>query len=181
MKVRPILISAAQLLLRCAVGSPETRRNDAAERCAFAYAEIRAQIDHQIAAAGSLDTKLSAVLTLLGTSAAIVATRLAITDAHHTVLLAIVGVVALVTAGFAIRGLLPRSMSYGADPAMLSAMIDDWSLSDVSQATVESLAAARVINDRTVRIKGRSFRFAVISFFVAIVSITPLAYAGGLK
>lgn len=147
-----------------------------------AIEEIRRQIDHQVTAAGSVDTKGAGVLTLTGTVAGVIATRIHLDSDPRKV----VGIVTfLIVVGIlvsCIQAIRPRAgFSYGADASGLVALLDQYSHEQVMLAIADSLRAARETNVAHLEAKQNWQSSALRLVVAALVAVAVMVAIEGIK
>ena len=160
--------------------SARTSETDVAANAASAAADVRKSIDHQVKSASEFDTKLSALVTVVGTAAAIVAAHLVLDRADRIAAFVISAMLVGLTVGLAFYGLRPRAASFGADPDALRALVTD--RRDVfERELLNGLVSAYTANRSALESKADTYQQALLAFFVALLSIGPLLATGALQ
>jgi hypothetical protein len=145
----------------------------------LAIEEIRRQLDQQSTAADSVDTKGAAVLTLTGTVAGLVATRVQLDSDVRVAAGAISLAIVLAILGCCIQAVRPRKgFSYGADAPALVDLLDKYSHLQVTLAVADSLKDARAMNVLHLHAKQSWYQNALY-FVVAGVGAVALMVAVG--
>lgn len=147
--------------------------SDTAENAAVAIAQVRATIDHQVKAASDLDTKLSALITGLGTASGLVATRLTLDEPLRVMAFLLSASLVAATLGLAFNALRPRAASFGVDPGALTAVVDG-SKEDFNQEVLNGLALAWQANNPELVSKATDYQRSLFAFFLTLLSLGPL-------
>lgn len=155
---------------------------DLLENGRLACTELRAQIDHQVHAAESMDTKAWALITAIGVIAGVVAPRVGLTTAVHAWSALVVFAVALITVGFCLRTIWPQTdFSFGPDPDAFVKWLAAYDRTAIALSTAEAMAEARQQNLLALQAKRTWFIGALIAFTSIVGGIGWLVYVGAIS
>jgi hypothetical protein len=144
-------------------------------------AELQRQVDHQIAAADSIDTRGTALLAGLGALTGLVLPRFGLaTDSDIRIPAVTLGLL-VGTLGALLRAIRPRAggFSYGPDPELLVAHVRR-SKNVVDAAIADSLAGVRDRNEKALQQKGGTLVLAMGLFVAATIGVAAMAGGGML-
>jgi hypothetical protein len=144
--------------------------------------EIRRQVDHQVMAASSADTKATALFAGTATVATLILPRIGLTSANQAAIsfLALASLVAAL--GCFIEALRPRTgkFSYGPSAAALGERVG--SAPDELQVDLaESFVAVRARNEGFLRIKASATTGGLYFLIATLVGMAALAGLGAIK
>jgi len=157
--------------------------SDVCENARAAYAEVRSQIDHQIRNADAIDTKATAVITVIGVLAALVAPRLAMDEPVRQLSGGIVFVVAFAAMVFCFLAIRPQAdFAFGANPEDL---VSDRVLEKYPPAAywigiVGGLVEARRQNVVALHRKADWYARALLAVGLLLLGIGWLIFVGGI-
>ena len=153
------------------------------ENARAAVADFRAQIDLQVRAAESIETRATAVLTVGAGGVAIVAGRLRVHDVGETIIALVFGGAALALIVTCLMVLASRSsFAYGVDANDLVPLLGQLrSREEITVTMAEALRQGRNANEVSIERKFRPFVFATISLVALALSGAALFAAGAIK
>jgi hypothetical protein len=156
--------------------------SDVIQSARLAIDEIRRQIEMQAQSASALDTKGAAVLTLTGTVAGLVASRVHLDSPLRVELgVALLGIVLAILLA-CIQAVRPRGgFSYGADASSLATLVDRYPHWQVVLAMVDSLRDARVVNVEHLAAKGSWYSTSLRLVVVGVMVLAVLVAIEGVR
>ncbi len=164
------------------VGTDSISAAEVLKSASAAVEEIRRQIDHQVRAADTVDTKGAAVLTLTATVAGFAATRVQLDNDVRRVAGVITFVIVLAILGCCIQALKPRAgFSYGANATDLVALVDQYPHEQVMLALADSLRDARNVNVEHLEAKQGWYQNALRLIVAGIVAIAVMVAVEAIK
>jgi uncharacterized membrane protein len=142
-----------------------------------ACAEIRVQIDYQMKAGDSVDTKAWGLVTVTGVAAGLVAQRLHFSDVQQGWAAFVVFVVAMALVVFSILAVRPRShFSFGVDPGPLVDNLESYATVGILLAMATSLRKARDLNAAALDRKVFWYTLALAMLGLLLVGLAWLVY-----
>lgn len=153
------------------------------ENARAAYAEVRAQMDHQIRNADAIDTKATAVITVIGVLAALVAPRLNMDDGLRQWSAAAALALAFGVLACCFLAIRPQAnFAFGADPDDLlrDRVAEKYPPAAYWLGVVNGLIAARRQNVIALDRKADWYARALLSLGALLVGIGWLIFIGGL-
>jgi len=155
---------------------------DITKNAEAAAAEIRAQIDHQVATATATDTKAAFLLSAELGLAGLVASRVYL-DTPERLIAGLIALVALIAvAGPAALALRPRlGFSFGADASSLVAELERYPRVAIALSLAESLAKARDRNAKALDEKQTRYEVGLLALFVLLPAIALMVATGAIR
>lgn len=147
-----------------------------------AYTEIRAQIDHQVRSADSIDTKAWGLVTVTGVVAGLVASRLHLDDAVRAVSTFVVLAVVLALLACCFAAIRPKVIfSYGRKPAALVEQLQAYDRVAIALSIAESMVKSKERNDAALEYKAYWYQWGIVAFGGFLAGLMLLVYVQAIR